>query len=75
MVGAAAETGMPLVALKALGVNQPAHALDGVALDAVHRAAAGGRTLRWPTTKWKWCRHSWRAWSAQGTAGSRRCDC
>ena len=55
MVGAAAETGTPLAALKALGeeVNGRTRSM-GVALPPAPCRRRAGRTSPWPTTKWKW---------------------
>ena len=76
MVGAAAENGMPLAALKALGddVNRRTRSM-GVALTAVHRA--GGRPAELHAGRRRdgnGRRHSWRARPAPGRAGFRRCD-
>ena len=69
MVGAAAENGMPLGCPQgARRRRQPAHALDGRGAVAVHRA--GGGTAEFHAGRRRngnGCRHSWRAWPAQGT--------
>src|SRR5438034_3612714 len=57
MVGAAAEIGAPLSALKALGDDvNTAYSLNGRGADAVHRTGGGTRISRWQSTKWRYVR-------------------